>query len=113
MATKIAINGFGRIGRQVYKALLDTDFLGGKVEVIAVNDLVPADNIAYLLKYDSVHGKTNEDISVVNENEIHIGKHHFTVMAMKARPEELPWKDLGIDVVLECTGLRTKRPDAE
>ena len=58
----IAINGFGRIGRQVYKALLETNFLNGTVNVVAVNDLVPADNIAYLLKYDTVHGRTDGDI---------------------------------------------------
>lgn len=94
MSINIAINGFGRIGRQVYKALLESNFLDGKVTVVAVNDLVPADNIAYLLKYDSVHGKIKENVSVVNENEIHIGKHMFKVIAMKASPAELPWKDL-------------------
>ena len=113
MAINVAINGFGRIGRQVYKALLDSNFLDGKVKVVAVNDLVPADNIAYLLKYDTIHGRTHQDISVVNENEIHVGEHEFKVIAMKATPAELPWKDLAIDVVLECTGLRTKQPDAQ
>lgn len=62
MKTRIAINGFGRIGRQVYKALLEHNFLDDTVEVVAVNDLVPADNIAYLLKYDTIHGKTDLDI---------------------------------------------------
>ena len=113
MPINIAINGFGRIGRQVYKALLERNFLDGAVKVVAVNDLVPADNIAYLLKYDSVHGKTKEEITVVNEDEIHVGNHQFKVIALKARPEELPWKDLWVDIVLECTWLRTKKADAE
>lgn len=111
MTVKVAINGFGRIGRQVYKALLETNFLDGKIEVVAVNDLVPADNIAYLLKYDSVHGKTNLEIK--NEWEfVHVGNYKFKVIAMKATPRELPWKDLWIDVVIESTGLWTKKADA-
>jgi glyceraldehyde 3-phosphate dehydrogenase len=113
MAIKVAINGFGRIGRQVYKALLDTKMLDGAVEVVAVNDLVPADNIAYLLKYDTVHGRTTEEVKALDETTIQVGTHQFKVLALKARPEELPWKDLGIDLVIESTGLRTKKPDAE
>lgn len=109
---KIAINGFGRIGRQVYKALLETNFLNGTVEVVAVNDLVPADNIAYLLKYDTVHGKTDMDISVADDM-VQVGPHSFKVLALRARPEELPWKEYGIDLVIESTGLWTKKEDAQ
>jgi glyceraldehyde 3-phosphate dehydrogenase len=65
--TRIAINGFGRIGRQVYKALLESNFLNNTVEVVAVNDLVPADNIAYLLKYDTVHGKIPQEVKADGE----------------------------------------------
>jgi len=110
---KIAINGFGRIWRQVYKALLETNFLNWTVELVAVNDLVPADNIAYLLKYDTVHGKTKEEVKAISENEIQVWKHSFKVLALRARPEELPWKDLNIDIVIESTWLWTKREDAE
>lgn len=109
---RIAINGFGRIGRQVYKALLETNFLDGTVEVVAVNDLVPADNIAYLLKYDTVHGKTDMDIKSEWDKVI-VWPNSFEVLALRARPEELPRKDLNIDIVIESTGLWTKKPDAQ
>ena len=112
MTVKVAINGFGRIWRQVYKALMERNFLDGKVEVVVVNDLVPADNIAYLLKYDSVHGKTNEEIKTDWEY-VQVGKNKFKVIAMKTTPDQLPWKDLWIDVVIESTWLWTKKSDAE
>lgn len=111
MAVKLAINGFGRIGRQVYKALLERNFLNGAVEVVVVNDLVPADNIAYLLKYDTVHGKLKEEVKADGENVI-VGNHSFKVIAMKATPAELPWKEYGIDLVIESTGFFTKKADA-
>ncbi len=110
---KVAINGFGRIGRLVYRALLERDMLGGKVEVVAVNDLVPADNLAYLLKYDSTHGTLSENVSLEGEDTIVVGKHKFKTLAMKATPAELPWKDLGIDIVIESTGFFTKKADAQ
>lgn len=112
MATKVAINGFGRIGRLVYRALLERDFLNGAVEVVAVNDLVPADNLAYLLKYDSTHGKLTEDVKAISEDTIQVGKHQFKTLALKATPAELPWKDLGVDIVIESTGFFTKKADA-
>lgn len=108
---RVAINGFGRIGRQVYKAILDSNFLNGTVEIVAVNDLVPADNIAYLLKYDTVHGRTNMDIRA-DEDMVHVGPHSFKVLALKAKPEELPWNEYNIDIVIESTGLWTKKDDA-
>jgi glyceraldehyde 3-phosphate dehydrogenase len=95
----------------VYKALLEKNFLDGKINVVAVNDLVPADNIAYLLKYDTIHGRTKEAISV-DGDVINVGSHKFKVLAMKASPAELPWKDLNVDIVLECTGFFTKKADA-
>jgi glyceraldehyde 3-phosphate dehydrogenase (phosphorylating) len=113
MAVKVAINGFGRIGRLVFRAIAEQGLLGKEVEVVAVGDIVPADNLAYLLKYDSTQGrftgtvgskkstadKTDDDILVVNGKEIH-------VVSAKT-PAELPWKKFGVDVVIECTGLFT------
>ncbi len=113
MKKRIAINGFGRIGRLVYKALLERNFLDGKVEVVVVNDLVPADNLAYLLKYDSIQGRLNMDVKAIDENTIQVGENTFKTLAMKATPAELPWSEYNIDIVIESTGLWTKRPDAE
>lgn len=113
MAVKVAINGFGRIGRLVYRALLEKNMLAGQVEVVAVNDLVPADNLAYLLKYDTTHGNLNEDIKAVGEDTIQVGKNTIKTLAMKATPAELPWKDLGVDIVIESTGFFTKKADAK
>ncbi|HLV66657.1 MAG TPA: type I glyceraldehyde-3-phosphate dehydrogenase [Polyangiaceae bacterium] len=111
MATRIAINGFGRIGRLVFRALYTQGRFGKDVDVVAVGDIVPADNLAYLLKYDSTQGKfegsvdskkssadrSDPDVLVIDGKEIR-------VVSAKT-PAELPWKDLGVDVVLECTGL--------
>jgi len=116
MAVKIAINGFGRIGRLVFRALVEQGLLGSKFEVVAVGDIVPADNLAYLLKYDSTQGrfagtvsskksapeKTEDDVLVVNG-------HDIKVVSAKT-PAELPWAALGVKVVIESTGLFT---DAE
>ena len=116
MAVKVAINGFGRIGRLVFRALVEQDLLGHTLDVVAVGDIVPADNLAYLLKYDSTQGrfagtvsskksspdKTEDDVLVVNGREIHV---------VSARsPAELPWAKFGVDLVIESTGLFT---DAE
>jgi glyceraldehyde 3-phosphate dehydrogenase len=118
MATKIAINGFGRIGRLVYRALVDSPKYSKELDVVAVGDIVPADNLAYLLKYDSIQGKfqgsvdskksapdKDPDILVVNGKEI-------KVVSAKS-PAELPWKALGVDIVIESTGLFTAKEKAE
>ncbi|MCA9386969.1 type I glyceraldehyde-3-phosphate dehydrogenase [Candidatus Dojkabacteria bacterium] len=110
--TRVAINGFGRIGRLVYRALLEKNFLNGQVEVVVVNDLVPADNLAYLLKYDSNHGMLHENISAPDANTIMIGERVLKTISMKSHPSELPWKDWNIDIVIESTGLFTKNADA-
>ncbi len=113
MATRIAINGFGRIGRLVYRALLESRFLDGKVEVVAVNDLVPAENLAYLLKYDTAHGNL-PDVRAIDASTIAVGEGvSFKTLAMKVPPSQLPWKDLGIDLVIESTGAFSHRADAE
>jgi glyceraldehyde 3-phosphate dehydrogenase len=120
MATKIAINGFGRIGRLVFRALVEQDLLGKTFDVVAINDLVPADNLAYLLKYDSIQGRfegtvTSEksspdadadDTLVVNGNKI-------KCLAVKEGPAAMPWKELGVDLVIESTGLFVQDTAAE
>jgi len=119
MATKIAINGFGRIGRLVFRALVEQGLLGTKFDVVAVGDIVPADNLAYLLKYDSIQGKFNgtvsskksspdkeaDDVLVVNGKDI-------LVVSAKT-PAELPWAKLGVQMVIESTGLFTAAEKAK
>ncbi len=101
--TKIAINGFGRIGRLVLRAgIKDPNF-----EFVAINDLVPPDNLAYLFKYDSTHGKFNGTVDHDSENLILDGK-KVKCFAEKD-PEKLPWKDMGVDYVIECTGHFTDK----
>src|SRR5215211_4768267 len=116
MAVKVAINGFGRIGRLVFRALVEQGMVGKDLEVVAVGDIVPADNLAYLLKYDSTQGrfkgevsskksaadKLEDDVLIVNGKEIHV--------VSAKDPSGLPWKQFGVDLVIESTGLFT---DAE
>jgi glyceraldehyde 3-phosphate dehydrogenase len=113
MAVKVAINGFGRIGRLVFRAIAEEGLLGKEVDVVAVGDIVPGDNLAYLLKYDSIQGrfkgavgskksaadKPDDDILIVNGKEIKV--------VNAKTPAELPWKALGVEVVIESTGLFT------
>jgi glyceraldehyde 3-phosphate dehydrogenase len=113
MAVKVAINGFGRIGRLVFRAIAEQGMIGKDVEVVAVGDIVPADNLAYLLKYDSTQGRFNgtvsskksaadkadDDILVVNGKDVHV--------VSAKDPSGLPWKHHGVDLVIESTGLFT------
>jgi glyceraldehyde 3-phosphate dehydrogenase len=113
MAIKVAINGFGRIGRLVFRAMIEQGLVGKEVHVVAVGDIVPADNLAYLLKYDSTQGrfkgtvsskksaadKPEDDVLVVNGMDIHV--------VSAKDPAGLPWKQFGVDVVIESTGLFT------
>ena len=119
MAVKVAINGFGRIGRLVFRALVEQGLLGTTLDVVAVGDIVPADNLAYLLKYDSTQGKfagtvtskksspekAEDDVLVVNGKEI-------LVVSAKT-PAELPWGKLGVQLVIESTGLFTEAEKAK
>src|SRR5216117_2561243 len=119
MAVKVAINGFGRIGRLVFRAMVEQGLVGKDAAVVAVGDIVPADNLAYLLKYDSTQGRFNgtvgskksspdkpeDDILIVNGAEIR-------VVSAKT-PAELPWKELGVAVVIESTGLFTEAEKAK
>jgi len=119
MAVKVAINGFGRIGRLVFRALVEQGLVGKDIEVVAVGDIVPADNLAYLLKYDTAQGrfsgavsskkssadKAEDDVLVVNGADIH-------VVSAKT-PAELPWAKFGVDIVIESTGLFTEADKAK
>ena len=101
------INGFGRIGRASLKVIMNTP----ELEVVAINDLLTIENAAYLLKYDSVYGIYDKEISADN-NYLHVGGKKISYLSIK-NPAELPWKGLGIDTVIESTGLFTNREDAE
>lgn len=108
MKVKVGINGFGRIGRNVLKIAEENQDV---FEIVAINDITDPKTLAHLLKYDSCFGRfdgqveVNDDIMTVNGREIK--------MLAERNPEDLPWKDMGVEVVLECTGLFTKREDAE
>jgi len=104
---RIAINGFGRIGRAALKIIIDTP----ELEMIAVNDLMSIQNAAYLLKYDSIYGRYEKEV-IVRDNYLQIGGKEILFISEKD-PIKLPWKDLTIDVVIESTGLFTNRADAE
>src|SRR5687767_13436103 len=119
MAVKVAINGFGRIGRLVFRAMVEQGLVGKDIEVVAVGDIVPADNLAYLLKYDSTQGrfqgqvgskksapdKAEDDVLIVNGSDIYV--------VSAKDPSGLPWKQLGVDIVIECTGLFTEAEKAK
>ncbi|MDG1905315.1 MAG: type I glyceraldehyde-3-phosphate dehydrogenase [Arenicella sp.] len=106
---KIAINGFGRIGRNVVRALYENG-LSDQVKVVAINDLGEARINAHLLKYDTAHGEFHQAVSVEGD-EIIIGQDRVRVLSERS-PQSLPWAELDIDLVMECTGLFTKREDA-
>src|SRR6478735_764032 len=108
MALRVAINGFGRIGRLVLRAIVESG--RRDIEVVAVNDLGPVETNAHLLRYDSVHGRFPAQVSVDGEYMIAAG-HKIKVTAIK-NPAELPHKDLGVDIALECTGIFTSKEKA-
>ena len=104
MAIKVAINGFGRIGRLVFRLMMEDDAF----DVVAINDLTDASQLAYLLKYDTSHRRYNvDDISSIDNKIIFKGKE--IEVYSKSNPEELPWKELDIDMVFECTGFFTSK----
>ncbi len=108
MAVKVGINGFGRIGRLVARALLEKGL--GDLELVAVNDLTDAKTNAHLLKYDSVHGQFPGEVKVAGEDSISVSGKIIKVLN-KTDPSELPWKDLGVEIVVESTGLFTVKKD--
>jgi len=111
---KIGINGFGRIGRLVFRAIHDQGLLGKEMDVMAVNDLVPADNLAYLLKYDSIQGRFGGEVHSAKSNAsaaaddlLVVDGQKIKCLAIKEGPAAMPWKELGVDIVIESTGLFT------
>jgi glyceraldehyde 3-phosphate dehydrogenase (phosphorylating) len=108
MPVKVAINGFGRIGRLVFRIIMEQS---DDVHVVAINDLVPADNLAYLLKYDSVHGRAPFDIKAEGDHLIVKGQR--VIVLSEKDPANLPWKELNVDYVVESSGRFTHREDAE
>jgi glyceraldehyde 3-phosphate dehydrogenase len=105
MATKIGINGFGRIGRLVFRSLVEKGLLGSEIEVVAINDLVPAENLAYLLKYDTTQGRFKGTVTTEGTDTLVVNGHKIKTLAVREGPAALPWKELGVDIVIECTGL--------
>ncbi len=120
MAVKVGINGFGRIGRLVFRALVEQGLLGKEIDIVAVNDLVPADNLAYLVKYDSTQGKFNGSVhseksspSLAEDDVLVVNGHRILCLAVKEGPTAIPWGKLGVDYVIESTGLFTDADKAQ
>ena len=113
MATKIGINGFGRIGRLVFRALVDQGLLGSEYEVVAINDLVPSDNLAYLLKYDSTQGRFDGTVEAPTNDSLVVNGNKIKCLAERDGPSALPWGELGVDIVIESTGLFVQKEAAE
>ena len=107
MTMKVAINGFGRIGRLLYRAAIERK---AKIDFVAVNDITDAKTLAHLLKYDSVHGRFNADVQV-NGNNLSVNGKELKILSQRD-PAQLPWKDLGIYLAVESTGLFTDRDGA-
>lgn len=110
MTVKVAINGYGRIGRNVLRALYESD-RRDQIQIVAINDLGDAKTNAHLTQYDSVHGKFPFDVNLVNENTINVAGDDI-VICSERDPKNLPWAELGVDVVYECTGIFTTGPKA-
>ena len=108
MALRVAINGFGRIGRLVLRAIVESK--RADIVVVAVNDLGPPETNAHLLRYDSVHGRFPGTVTVEGDS-ISLGNGKIKVSAERD-PTKLPWKELGVDIALECTGIFTARDKA-
>lgn len=108
MTVKIAINGFGRIGRLVLRSIIESG--RNDVSVVGINDLATSEANAHLLKYDSVHGRFNGDVKI-NGDMLVINGHEILMTRIKD-PSQLPWKNLGVDVAMECTGIFSKKEDA-
>jgi glyceraldehyde 3-phosphate dehydrogenase len=120
MAVRIAINGFGRIGRLVFRALVEQGLLGKRLDVVAVNDIVGADNLAYLLKYDSTQGRfqgtvqsTKSSATAAEDDVLIVNDHKIKCLAVREGPAAMPWKELGVDYVIESTGLFTEAAKAK
>ncbi|WP_157150821.1 type I glyceraldehyde-3-phosphate dehydrogenase [Brachyspira sp. SAP_772] len=114
MAVKVAINGFGRIGRLVFQALVERGLLGKEIDVVGVVDVsTDAEYFAYQLKYDSVHGKMKADITTEGEDVLVVNGNKIKCIGATKDLKDLPWKDLGVEYVIESTGLFTDKEKAE
>ena len=109
MSVNVAINGFGRIGRNILRSIIENK--NENIKVVGINDLGPIETNAHLLKYDSVHGILNRDV-IINGNDLDVGTGPIKVTSER-NPENLPWKELDVDVVLECTGIFTSKEKAQ
>jgi glyceraldehyde 3-phosphate dehydrogenase len=109
MTVRVGINGFGRIGRNILRAIAEAK--RGDIEVIAINDLAPVETNAHLLRFDSVHGRFPGEVTVKGDS-ISLGNGGIKVIAERD-PSKLPWKDLGVDIALECTGIFTSKEKAK
>jgi glyceraldehyde 3-phosphate dehydrogenase len=109
MTVKIAINGFGRIGRNVLRAVIESH--EKEIKVVAINDSGPLKTNVHLLKYDSVHGRLNSDIKIINDDTFEVNGMKIKKLSNR-NPEELEWGKLGVDIVLECTGKFNNKADA-
>jgi glyceraldehyde 3-phosphate dehydrogenase len=109
---KVGINGFGRIGRLVFRAIEELGLRKKGIEVVALNDLVPADNLAYLLKYDSTQGRWQGTVEAKGEDKLIVNGNEIQCLASREGPAALPWKSLGVDIVVESTGLFTQAEKA-
>ena len=110
MPVKVAINVLGRIGRLFFRAAMNNP----EIQLVGVNDVVPADNLAYLLKYDSTQGRFNRTVEtrksrpdLPDDDLLIVDGHEIKSLGLKATPDQLPWNALGVDYVIECTGLWT------
>ena len=108
MTVKIGINGFGRIGRLVLRSIMESG--RNDVTVVGINDLATSEANAHLLKYDSVHGRFGGDVKASGDKLV-VNGHEIRMTAIKD-PTQLPWKDLGVDIAMECTGIFTKKEES-
>ncbi|MFU8802825.1 MAG: glyceraldehyde 3-phosphate dehydrogenase NAD-binding domain-containing protein, partial [Bradymonadaceae bacterium] len=110
MATRVAINGFGRIGRLTFRHFMEN--LGGAVEVVALNDIGELDNLAYLLRHDSIQSNPEDLVIEARDNMLVWGDHKIRFTQIKD-PADLPWQEAEVDLVIEASGQFTKKEDAE
>lgn len=115
MTVRVGVNGFGRIGRNFFRALDAQKALGNNtdIEIIAVNDLTSNATLAHLLKFDSILGRLPYEVSLEGDDTIVVGDTKIKALEVKAGPAELPWGDLGVDVVVESTGIFTNAAKAK
>jgi glyceraldehyde 3-phosphate dehydrogenase len=118
--TRIGINGFGRIGRLFFRAIVEQGLLGTEIDVVALNDIVPADNLAYLLKYDSTQGRFQAKVSseksspdLAADDTLVVNGHRIRCLSIKQGPAAMPWAKLGCEIVIESTGLFTAAEKAK